>query len=40
MSSFADRFGNLTVAQVQELNNAAKWYCNHEVTSQVGDENV
>lgn len=40
MSSFADRFGNLTVAQVQELNNAAKWYCNHEVTSQIGDENA
>lgn len=34
MSSFADRFGNLTVEQVKELNNAAKWYCNHEVTSE------
>ena len=34
MSSFADRFGNLTVEQVKELNNAAKWYCEHEVTSE------
>lgn len=34
MSSFADRFGNLTVEQVKELNNAAKWYCDHEVTSE------
>lgn len=34
MSSFADRFGNLTVGQVQELNNAAKWYCGHDVISQ------
>ena len=34
MSSFADRFGNLTVEQVKELNNAAKWYCEHEITSE------
>ena len=37
MSSFADRFGSLTVEQVQELNNAAKWYCEHEVTTEVED---
>ena len=34
MSSFADRFGSLTVEQARELNNAAKWYCDHEVTSE------
>ena len=33
MSSFADRFGNLTVEQTRELNEAAKWYCEHELTS-------
>jgi hypothetical protein len=34
MSSFAERFGNLTVEQVKELNEAAKWYCEHETTSE------
>lgn len=38
MSSFADRFGGLTVAQAMELNEAAKWYCGHEVISEVGGE--
>lgn len=38
MSSFRDRFGDLTVEQAQELNNAAKWYCESEATSEVGDE--
>lgn len=33
MSSFRDRFGNLTVEQVRELNKAAEWYCGHEVIS-------
>lgn len=33
MSSFADRFGNLTVEQALELNEAAKWYCEHDLTS-------
>ena len=33
MSSFADRFGNLTVAQALELNEAARWYCNHDMVS-------
>ena len=37
MSSFAERFGNLTVDQVKELNEAAKWYCEHEVTTEVED---
>ena len=37
MSSFRDRFGQLTVEQALELNKAAKWYCSHEVTA-VGDE--
>lgn len=34
MSSFAERFGDLTVEQAQELNDAAKWYCDHEVISE------
>ena len=34
MSSFADRFGNLTVAQALELNDAARWYCEHDVVSE------
>ena len=34
MSSFADRFGSLTVEQVKELNEAAKWYCEHEIISE------
>ena len=33
MSSFRDRFGRLTVEQVIELNNAAKWHCEHDITS-------
>lgn len=37
MSSFADRFGQLTVGQVKELNEAAKWYCGHEVTAEGGE---
>lgn len=37
MSSFADRFGKLTVAQTLELNEAAKWYCENDITS--GGEN-
>lgn len=38
MSSFAKRFGGLTVAQAQELNDAVRWYCEHEITSEAGDE--
>lgn len=34
MSSFRDRFGGLTVAQAQALNEAARWYCEHEVISE------
>ena len=37
MSSFRERFGNLTVQQARELNEAAKWWCNHEVTASGGD---
>lgn len=33
MSSFAKRFGGLTVGQALEMNKAARWYCEHEVTS-------
>lgn len=33
MSSFRERFGNLTVEQVQELNAAAKWWCENETTA-------
>lgn len=38
MSSFRKRFGELTVEQAQELNEAARWYCEHEVTSEASDE--
>ena len=37
MSSFAERFGNLTVEQVRELNEAARWYCEHDATTE-GEE--
>lgn len=37
MSSFRKRFGGLTVEQAQELNAAARWYCEHEITSEAGD---
>lgn len=33
MSSFRDRFGNLSVQQVLELNEAAKWSCGHDVVA-------
>lgn len=33
MSSFAERFSRLTVEQARELNEAAKWYCEFEVSS-------
>lgn len=39
MSSFAKRFGKLTVEQARELNEAARWYCGHEATSEVSDGN-
>jgi len=38
MSSFADRFGGLTVGQAIELNEAVKWYCDQETTSVGGEE--
>lgn len=38
MSSFRERFGNLTVEQALELNEAARWYCNHEITALGGGE--
>lgn len=37
MSSFRERFGNLTVEQAKELNEAAKWYCEHETTAAGGN---
>ena len=37
MSSWADRFGGLTVGQALELNKAAKWYCEHEITAAGGE---
>lgn len=30
MSSFADRFGGLTVEQARELNEAARFWCENE----------
>lgn len=38
MSSFRERFGSLTVAQAVELNEAAKWYCENDITSGGEDE--
>ena len=37
MSSFAKRFGGLTVEQAQELNETARWDCENEVTSEASD---
>lgn len=37
MSSFCERFGKLTVEQARELNEAARWYCEHDVTSESED---
>ena len=34
MSSFADRFGGLTVEQALELNKAAEEFCSMEATSE------
>lgn len=38
MSSFAKRFGGLTVEQARELNEAARWYCGHEVVADCEEE--
>lgn len=38
MSSFRDRFGQLTVERALELNKAAEWYCSHEATAVGGEE--
>lgn len=37
MSSFRERFGQLTVQQARELNEAAKWWCENEITASGGD---
>ena len=37
MSSFRERFGGLTVEQAQQLNDAVRWYCEHEVISESED---
>ena len=34
MSSFRERFGNLTVAQAKELNEKAKLTCSWEITTE------
>lgn len=33
MSSFRERFGNLTVGQALELNEATRWYCEHDIVA-------
>ena len=38
MSSFADRFGSLTVEQARELNKAAKLTCSWETTTETEDD--
>lgn len=35
--SFADKYGNMTVGEIIELNKAAEWYCGHEVTAEGGE---
>lgn len=32
--SFGYKYGKLTVAQAKELNEAARWYCEHEIISE------
>ena len=32
MQCFRSKYGQLTVEQARELNEAARWYCDHEVT--------
>ena len=39
MSSFADRFGSLTVEQARELNERAKLTCGWEITTETKEEN-
>lgn len=34
MKCFRDKFGGLTVEQALKLNEAAKWFCEHEITSE------
>lgn len=38
MQCFRSKYGQLTVEQALELNEAARWYCGHEVTSEAGDD--
>lgn len=38
MSSFRERFANLTVEQAKELNKAAKWYYEHDITTLTNEE--
>ena len=38
MSSFADRFGSLTVEQARELNERAKLTCGWEITTETEDD--
>lgn len=38
MSSFRDRFGQLTVEQVKELNERARLTCEYEATAVGGEE--
>ena len=39
MSSFAERFGNLTVEEAIELNNKAKLTCEWETTTETEGDN-
>ena len=38
MSSFADRFGSLTVEQARELNEAVRLACSWETTTETEDD--
>lgn len=37
--TFVERFGGLTVEQAKELNEAARWYCEYEATSESEERN-
>ena len=38
MNSFRNKVGCLTVEQARKLNEAVRWYCEHEVTSESEEE--
>lgn len=39
MTTFEERWGNLTVGEALELNKAARQTCELEMTAEIGEEN-